>query len=250
MEKLEKTNKMILKIILFVLTTLVFTILFAVVQQKAGLSFEKISLPQLAPAIAVLIFFLIYKKLPTQINLNFEKVVLTKSLIALVIPVILFSISFFIGKLLNLNVRITENLTSLFPLMIAGMLIGAFGEEIGWRSFLQPLFEKKNSVLITSVLVGVIWGLWHVGHYKNGLLFMIGFLLFTISVSIIIAWLLRGTGYNLIISAIFHLSINIGFLIFYQNSMTDTKFMLINGIIWLITAIGIIVLTGKDLIRV
>jgi membrane protease YdiL (CAAX protease family) len=245
-----KTRKMILKIILFVFVTVALTVIFAVVQQKTGLSFEKISLPQLAPAIAVLILFLIYKDLPARINLHFDKVVLTKSLIALVVPVFLFSISFFIGKQLNLNVKITENLTILLPLMITGMLIGAFGEEIGWRSFVQPLFEKKNSVLVASILVGVIWGLWHVGHYKNGLLFMTGFLLFTISTSIIIAWLLRGTEYNLIISAITHLSINTCFLIFFHNSMTDSKFMLINGLVWLIPAIGIVVLTGKDLIRI
>jgi hypothetical protein len=61
MEKLEKTNKMILKIVLFIVTTLVLTIIFAVTQQKTGLSFEKISLPQLAPAFVVLILFLIYK---------------------------------------------------------------------------------------------------------------------------------------------------------------------------------------------
>jgi membrane protease YdiL (CAAX protease family) len=182
--------------------------------------------------------------------LNFDKIILTKSLIALAVPALLFAVAFFVGKQLNLNVKVTENLTGLLPLMIIGMLIGAFGEEIGWRSFLQPILEKKNCVLVASILVGVIWGLWHVGHYKNGLLFMTGFLLFTISASIIIAWLLRGTDYNLIISAIFHLTINVCFLVFFHNSMTDSKFMLINGLVWLIPAIGIVVLTGKDLMKI
>jgi membrane protease YdiL (CAAX protease family) len=241
---------MILKITLFVFATLVLTVILAVTQQKTGLSFEKISLPQLAPAIAVLILFIVYKDLPTRINLHFDKVILTKSLIALAVPAFLFAISFSIGKQLNVNVKITENLTTLLPLMITGMLIGAFGEEIGWRSFLQPIFEKKNSVLIASIFVGIIWGLWHVGHYKSGLLFMTGFLLFTISVSIIIAWLLRGTEYNLIISAMFHLSINVCFLVFSHNSVTDCEFMLVNGLVWLIPAIGLVVVTGKDLIRV
>jgi len=244
-------NKMILKVTLFLIAVVVITVMFAVIQQKVGLSFEKISLPQLAPAIAVLILLVIYKDLPARINLHFEKVILTKSLIALIIPVFLFSVAFFIGKSLNLNVKVTENLTGLLPVMITGMLIGAFGEEIGWRSFLQPIFEKKNTVLVASIFVGIIWGLWHIGHYKNGLLFMTGFLLFTISASIIIAWLLRGTGFNLIISAMFHLSINVGFLIFFHNSSTDSKFMLINGLIWLIPVIiGIVMIAGKDLVRI
>jgi membrane protease YdiL (CAAX protease family) len=245
-----KINNMILKIILFISLTVVLTVFFAIIQQKIGLNYEKVSLPQIAPAVVVLIFFLIFKDLPARINIHLEKAILAKLLIAFVIPVILFAISFFIGKQLNLNVKITENLTSLLPLMITGMLIGVFGEEIGWRSFLQPFLEKKNSVLLASIFVGIIWGLWHIGHYKNGVLFMTGFLLFTISASIIIAWLLRGTEYNLIISAIFHLSINGCFLVFFYNLLTDSKLMLINGFVWLIAAIGIVLLTGKDLINI
>ena len=241
---------MILKIGLYILITIVFTIILAVTQEKIGLSFEKISFPQLAPAIAVLIFFLINNNLPARINIHFDKLILSKSLIAFILPVFLFGISFFTGKLFGLNVKITENLPSLFPVMFLGMLIGAFGEEIGWRSFLQPILEKKNSVLLASIIVGIIWGLWHIGHYKNGLWFMIGFLLFTISASIIVVYLFKNTEYNLIISAIFHLSINIGFLIFFNNSLTDSKFMLLNGIIWLVPAIGIVVINGKDLIKV
>lgn len=243
-------NKMILKIGIYILVTIVFTVILAITQEKIGLSFEKISLPQLAPAIAVLIFFLIYKNFPTPINIHFDKLILSKTLIALIVPILLFGISFFIGKLFDLNVKITNNLLRLLPIMILGMLIGAFGEEIGWRSFLQPILEKKNSILLASIVVGIIWGLWHIGHYKNGLLFMIGFLLFTVSASIIVAYLFRNTEYNLIISAIFHFSINIGFLIFFNNSMTDSKFMLINGIVWLIPAIGIVIMNGKELMKI
>lgn len=241
---------MILKIGLYILVTIIFTIILAVTQEKTGLSFERISLPQLAPAIAVLIFFLIYKDVPARINIHFDKLILSKSLIALFFPLFLFGISFFVGKLFGLNLQITGNLSRLFPIIILGMLIGAFGEEIGWRSFLQPILEKKNAVLLASIIVGIIWGLWHIGHYKNGLLFMIGFLLFTISASIIVAYLFQNTEYNLIVSAIFHLSINIGFFIFFNNSMADSKFTLVNGIIWLIPTIGIVLMNGKELIRI
>lgn len=246
----QTTDKMILKIMLYIFITIVFTTVLAVVQQKVGLSFEKISLPQLAPAITVLIIFLIYKSLPAQINLNFNKLIFTKSLFAIILPIILFAVSFFIGKQIGLNVKITENLSKLIPVMILGMIIGAFGEEVGWRSFLQPILEKKYSILLASIIVGIIWGLWHIGHYKNGLLFMIGFLLFTISASIIIVWLFKNTEYNLIVSAVFHLSINIGFMIFFNNSLSDSKYMLINGFVWLIPAIGIVILNGKELIKI
>ncbi|MDR3271903.1 MAG: CPBP family intramembrane metalloprotease [Flavobacteriaceae bacterium] len=236
---------MIWKIILFVFITFFFTAILAISQQKTNLSFERITLPQLAPAITVLILFLIYGNLPASINFSLDKSILCKSLIAFVFPLILFAITFFIGKQIGLNVKITEKLSKLIPVMLVGMLLGALGEEIGWRSFLQPVLEKKSSILFASIIIGLIWGLWHVGHYKNGFLFMTGFLLFTTSASIIIAWLLRNTEYNLIVAAIFHLSINIGFVFFFYNSLEDGKFMLINGIVWLIPAIGIIIMNGK-----
>ncbi|MDR2650787.1 MAG: CPBP family intramembrane metalloprotease [Prevotellaceae bacterium] len=228
---------MYLKTGIFLIITLTVTSLLAVLQQKINLGFEKITLPQLAPAIAFLIIAWIFKDLTFAVNFDFNKAVAGKTLIAFVIPLLLFGISFFIGKQAGTNVEMTENLPSILPMMIIGILIGAVGEEIGWRAFLQPVLEKKHNVLIAAIIVGTIWGLWHVGHYKNGALFMLGFLLFTISASIIIAWILRETQYNIIIAAVFHIAVNLGFVLFFKNLLTDYKVMIINGIIWLIPAI-------------
>ncbi|MDR2041964.1 MAG: CPBP family intramembrane metalloprotease [Tannerella sp.] len=227
---------MILKTGIFILFTLIITISLAVLQQKINLDFEKITLPQLAPAIAFLLTVLIFKDLPFSVNFHFNKPVVIKTLIAFVTPLLLFGISFFAGKQAGLNVKMTENLQSLLPIMLSGILIGAIAEEIGWRGFLQPTLEKKYTILIAAIIVGAIWGLWHIGHYKNGLLFMSGFLLFSVSASIIIAWLLRGTQFNIIIAAVFHIAINLGFAVFFKSSLSDSRLMLINGIVWLIPA--------------
>lgn len=34
-------------------------------------------------------------------------------------------------------------------------------EEFGWRGFLQPLLRRRFSVLVSSLIVGVVWGIWH-----------------------------------------------------------------------------------------
>jgi membrane protease YdiL (CAAX protease family) len=227
---------MYLKTGIFILITLIITLLLAVLQQKINLDFEKITLPQLAPAFAFLVIALIFKDLIFSANFNFNKAIAIKALIAFVVPLLLFGISFFIGKQAGLNVKITENLQSLLPIMIIGILVGAVGEEIGWRGFLQPILEKKYSILLASIIVGVIWGLWHISNYQYGALFMLGFMLVTISASIIIAWLLRGTQFNIIIATVFHIAINVGFVVFFKNSLTDYKVMIINGVVWLIPA--------------
>ncbi len=227
------------KIGLFALVTLVVTIVFALVQQKAGWSYEKITLPQLAPAVAVLVMFLIWRELPARLNFHFDGMVAIRSAMAFAIPLGLFGVAHFVGRLFGIEAKIPSNLAGLLPVMIAGMVVGALGEETGWRGFLQPLLEKRYALPVASIVVGLIWGLWHVGHYKNGVLFMVGFLLVTISASIVVAWLLRGTDYNLIIAAVFHLAINLGFFAFFNNS-TDSRFMLVNGVVWLIPAVMIV----------
>jgi membrane protease YdiL (CAAX protease family) len=47
--------------------------------------------------------------------------------------------------------------------LIAGVTINAiagFGEELGWRGFLLKSFKKMN-FLKASIIIGFIWGIWH-----------------------------------------------------------------------------------------
>lgn len=36
-----------------------------------------------------------------------------------------------------------------------------FGEEYGWRFYLQPLLQKKFGMVKGTLMVGILWGLWH-----------------------------------------------------------------------------------------
>ncbi|MGS0527706.1 CPBP family intramembrane glutamic endopeptidase [Zobellia nedashkovskayae] len=240
---------MIWKIITYVLITIVITGILAAIQQKINLDFNKVVLPQIAPAIGFLIIILLFKDIRLPIETDLNSLIITITILALVIPLILLGISFLIGNSVGLKTELTKDLTSLIPVMIIGIIIGSIGEEIGWRSFLQPTLEKNNSVLLASIFVGLIWGLWHIGHYKNGFLFMIAFLIFTISASIMLSLILKDTKHNIIISVFFHISINLGFIIFFKNSLTDSKLMIINGLVWLIPTVGILLISGKDLMK-
>ena len=39
--------------------------------------------------------------------------------------------------------------------------IAFFGEEYGWRYYLQPLMQKKFGLRLGVVLLGLVWGIWH-----------------------------------------------------------------------------------------
>lgn len=56
-----------------------------------------------------------------------------------------------------------ENGAPLFAIifMIPMMLFGGGLEEAGWRYILQPELEKKHKFIIATMIVSIIWWLWH-----------------------------------------------------------------------------------------
>jgi membrane protease YdiL (CAAX protease family) len=231
------------KLILFVVFAFVFITILAFIQIVTNLSFGIIVLPQLAPALAYLVTILIFRDLYRPLVIGINKTVLAKAAIALIFPLALFFAAYCIGKLLGCDIKVQSDISLTINIGLIGIIVGGITEEIGWRSFFQPTLEQKYSVFISSLIVGLIWGIWHVGHYQNGPLFMLGFLVFTISVSIVMAHLLKNTQYNLIISSLFHISINIGFSVFFYSGFGDIKYFLANSLVWLIAAITTIILS-------
>lgn len=88
-------------------------------------------------------------------------------------------------------------------------LMGCIGEEIGWRGFMLPAFNRKYSLLKSAVFTGILWGAWHVGKLASyGALGYILFILLITEFSIIMAWIYLKSKANMICMVTFHLGIN------------------------------------------
>jgi hypothetical protein len=57
--------------------------------------------------------------------------------------------------------------------------------------------------------------------------------------------LLISTNNNLIISVLFHFSINVGFFIFYKSTLTESKTIIANGIVWALAAIVFLIFSNR-----
>ncbi len=87
-------------------------------------------------------------------------------------------------------------------------------EEIGWRGFLLPTLLKMNSGGGAIVILGAIWGIWHLALYlvveKATLLsFGINFMAI-VAVSAILSVLYLVSERNLVLPVVFHASWNAG----------------------------------------
>jgi membrane protease YdiL (CAAX protease family) len=88
------------------------------------------------------------------------------------------------------------------------------GEEIGWRGFLLPHLLESYSSLTSSVIVGMIWALWHLPNFllpsypHYGLSFSV-FLVTATAFSILFTWLYVRTAGSLLIAVIFHAALNL-----------------------------------------
>jgi membrane protease YdiL (CAAX protease family) len=238
-----------LKLSLFVVFVFMFVTILAIVQMAVHLSFGIITLPQFAPAMAYILVAMLFKELYRPITIKINKIILIKAFIAIIFPLVLFTSAYYVGKLIGMDIKTGSNLFSVITTGILGIIAGAVTEEIGWRSFFQPTLEQKHSVFVSCLIVGLTWGIWHIGHFINGPLFMFGFVVFTVSVSVIIVFLYKNTQNNIIISSLFHASINIGFTIYFTNGFENIRFFLIISFVWLLAAVIVLLCGNKYFFR-
>lgn len=89
-------------------------------------------------------------------------------------------------------------------------LLGCIGEEIGWRGFMLPAFNKKYSLFNSAVFTGILWGAWHFGKLMSyGILGYILFIVLITEFSIVMAWIYLKSNANMMCMVSFHLGINI-----------------------------------------
>lgn len=101
-------------------------------------------------------------------------------------------------------------------LMLGAILISTWvqaGEEIGWRGFALPRLAIRLGLGGASILLGVIWALWHLplfflaGSGSDGQSFPL-YLLHVTALSVAMAWLYCRTQGSLLLVMLMHASVN------------------------------------------
>ena len=108
------------------------------------------------------------------------------------------------------------DLPVLLPVLLVWPLLAALGEELGWRGFLYPRLEARLGWLGAALVLGVVWGVWHlpadfVALKASGDWFWLAFLLNGPLVltghALVMAWLWPRTGGSLFCMVLYHLGV-------------------------------------------
>jgi uncharacterized protein len=101
----------------------------------------------------------------------------------------------------------------LIPIFLIGLFTGPISEEFGWRGFAQPLLQDRMNPVFTSLIIGVIWGLWHIPlFYTPGTsqaeMNLFWFTVNGVALAFLFTWVYNNTGGSIFMAILFHAIIN------------------------------------------
>lgn len=95
--------------------------------------------------------------------------------------------------------------------VVLGTLLGGGQEELGWRGFAQPELQARFGALPAAVLLGIVWGLWHLPQFVLGgvrsnwpLSMMAAYLVGIVAFSVLLAWVFNGSGGSAWLAMVMH----------------------------------------------
>jgi membrane protease YdiL (CAAX protease family) len=235
---------MFLRISVFYVLTWFFVVLLGGIQQETGLLPPEIGLPQWGPGIAALFMLVIFRKDGFKITF-LPKGASIQRYFAALLPVGAGLVVYLISSVIPMVSTPIPDIFDNLPLVLFWMPLGALGEELGWRGYLHKKLDTRMNGLSSSLLVGIMWMLFHVHFLGQGPVFLLFFAIVLTSQSILLYALTRDTGFSVLLATIFHWAFNLINLTIL-DVIYETSYMMVSGIVWAIVA-AVVVFMKRDL---
>ncbi len=173
--------------------------------------------------------------------------------VIIIVPIIYFLISIITDLLSGQPIQFQYTSYGLIPFFIFTLILNSFEEEIGWRGFALPRLQNRYSPLIASLILGVIWTIWHFPNYLPQL-FSDGVIIFIliclakfiliIPITFIYTWVYNNTRGSLLLVILLHAVGNFSVGLVLSPTLTSFNGLIIfdvtNGVIFSIIAVAII----------
>lgn len=149
--------------------------------------------------------------------------------VTLALPPVLFAV--LAGAVIGLGqdfspepLRILSEFGIAFVLLVLMAVVLSAGEELGWRGQLLPLLQARLSALSASLVVGVVWAVWHVpvfyGAGMEGWVLAVRLLSLPAG-AVMYTWLFNNTGGSVLAVTLFHAGTNLWVLLLAPMPTAD-----------------------------
>jgi len=92
------------------------------------------------------------------------------------------------------------------------LMTGGINEESGWRGFALPRLQARYPVIVSALIVGILWAMWHlpfdIGTNTSITWILTNRLFFNLIFSILMAWLYNHTNGSILAPVLFHAAMN------------------------------------------
>jgi membrane protease YdiL (CAAX protease family) len=133
-----------------------------------------------------------------------------------------------------------------FPLLVLGWLpSSALLEEFGWRGLSLPLPQGRWNALAASVLLGLVWGVWHLplmAAYGDPL---VPYLLLIVPQTVLMTWVVNSARGSMLLAMLFHAGLACALTTLYPGSRSMVEIALT----WLVAAAVLVRYGPRDLAR-
>jgi membrane protease YdiL (CAAX protease family) len=167
-----------------------------------------------------------------------------------------------LAVLLTLRVVVSRAFApNLFPVGLTFGMVAGWFEEVGWTGYAYPRMRARLGALAAAVLLGVLWGLWHLPvvdslgaahpHGRAWIAFFVAFVAVLAAIRVLIGWLYANTG-SVLLAQLLHAS-STGCLVTLGAAHVSAAqealwYAAYAGVLWIGVA-GIAIATGPRLVR-
>jgi uncharacterized protein len=139
---------------------------------------------------------------------------------------------------------------TILPFLGNVFICGPFPEELGWRGYVLDRLQEKWNALVSSLILGPIWAVWHVPlffmhgsrHQSEGVLspwFWL-FLAGVVPTAVVFTWIFNNSRRSTLAAILFHFVANITYELANVNERTNVYAFLI----WIVAAVVIVAVWG------
>jgi membrane protease YdiL (CAAX protease family) len=142
-----------------------------------------------------------------------------------------------VGSALGMSTAVGSEVSagSVPVLLLVSLWLFLLTEEAAWRGFALPRLQARMQPLPAALVLGVLWGLWHIplfliaDSFQSSIPFA-GFLLSILATSVLTSWIFNHTRGSVLLAALFHATTDVAIAYFGVMSANS-------GLFWVMVAL-------------